>query len=49
MLRPDKEGAINVTYKDLKRKPNVIFGKVLFEGSGQFYYKLTLASTFQIK
>ena len=28
---------------------NVIFGKVLFEGLGQFYYKLTLASTFQIK
>lgn len=49
MLRPDTEGAVNVVYKDLIKRPNVIFGKVLFEGWGQFYYKLTLASTFQIK
>lgn len=49
MLGSDTEGAVSVIYKDLSKKPNVIFGKVLFEGSGQFYYKLTLASTFQIK
>lgn len=49
MLSEGKYGAVHVEIKNLVKKNNVIFGRELFKGAGLFYYKATVAQTFQMK
>ena len=49
MLSDGKYGAVHVEVKNLTKKSNVIFGRELFKGAGPFYYKATVAQTFQMK
>lgn len=49
MLSDGKYGAVHVEVIDLVKKSNIIFGRELFKGGGPFYYKATVAETFQIK
>lgn len=49
MLSDGKYGAVHVEASNLVKKNNIIFGRELFVGGGPFYYKSTVAQTFQIK
>ena len=49
MLSNEKYGAVNILLENLVKKSNIIFGQEFFKKAGPFYYKATIAGTFQIK
>lgn len=49
MLSDGKYGAVHVEIRNLIKKNNIIFGRELFKRAGPFYYKATVAQTFQMK
>jgi hypothetical protein len=49
MLSDKKYGSVHIVLKDIIKKNNIVFGREMFKGVGPFYYKVTVAETFQIK
>ncbi len=49
MLSNERYGAVNITLENVVKKNNIIFGQEFFKKAGPFYYKATIAGTFQIK
>lgn len=49
MLSDKKYGSVRIVLKDIIKKNNIVFGREVFKGVGPFYYKVTVAETFQIK
>ena len=49
MLSDRKYGAVHIVLKKVNTKNNFVWGREVFKGAGKFYYKVTVAGTFQMK
>lgn len=46
ILLSGSNGSVHIIIKDVYKKPNVVMGKEIFPGCGNFYYKGLVSSTF---